>query len=664
MCGICGFLDPRGGTTRDELSDTVGGMAACVRHRGPDDGGAWVDEEAGVALGHRRLSIVDLSPLGHQPMQSGGGRYVVAFNGEIYNFPALRRELEGRGHRFRGHSDTEVLLAAVEEWGVEAALRRFVGMFAFALWDRAERALFLCRDRMGEKPLYYGWSGGVFLFGSELKALRAHPRWRGEVDRDALALYLRHVYVPGPYSIYRGIRKLQPGNFLRVTADETAPAEPTEYWSLREAAAAGAADPFTGSDAEAVDALDARLRDAVAQQMVADVPLGAFLSGGIDSSTVVALMQAQSATPVRTFSIGVHDRDYDEAEHARAVAAHLGTDHTELYVTSEDALGVIPRLATMYDEPFADSSQIPTFLVAQMARRDVTVSLSGDGGDELFGGYNRYFVGRRVWNRVRGVPRPLRRAMAGGLAAVPPRGWDALNGVLPARLRQPQLGNRLHKLGHVLAAGRPEAIYERLVSEWTSPNDVVRGGREPLTQVTDPARRAPRDDFTERMMYLDALTYLPDDILVKVDRAAMAVSLETRVPFLDHRVVELAWRLPLGMKVRGTQGKWILRQVLDRYVPRELIERPKMGFGIPIQSWLRGPLRDWAEALLDERRLRDEGFFHPAPIRARWREHLAGSAEWQHSLWSVLMFQAWREHAEGAGPERAARVPAMAAARA
>jgi asparagine synthase (glutamine-hydrolysing) len=430
---------------------------------------------------------------------------------------------------------------------------------------------------------------------------------------------------------------------------------------VREAAVRGAADPFTGSDDEAADALDARLRDAVAHQMVADVPLGAFLSGGVDSSTIVALMQAQSATPVRTFSIGFHESGYNEAEHAKAVASHLRTDHTELYVDSGDALAVIPRLPEMYDEPFADSSQIPTFLVARMARRDVTVSLSGDGGDELFGGYNRYFVGRRVWNRMRGIPTPLRRALAAGLGAVPPRRWDALNQLLPARFRQPQVGNRLRKLGQVLEAGRPEAIYERLVSEWTSPNDVVRGGREPLTDVTDPARRAPRDDFTERMMYLDSVTYLPDDILAKVDRAAMAVSLETRVPFLDHRVVELAWRIPIGMKVRGGEGKWLLRQVLYRYVPRELIERPKMGFGIPVNQWLRGPLRDWAEALLDERRLREEGYFDPAPIRARWREHLAGTADWQYSLWGILMFQAWLEHAERPSRVRA-HAPLAAAA--
>ncbi|MET0395661.1 MAG: asparagine synthase (glutamine-hydrolyzing) [Longimicrobiaceae bacterium] len=659
MCGLTGFWDVSGRGSRDELESTAARMAGMLLHRGPDDGGTWADEAAGIALGHRRLSIVDLSSCGHQPMESAGGRYVVAFNGEIYNFQPLRRELEQRGHRFRGHSDTEVLLAAVEAWGLEAALRRFVGMFAFALWDRERRSLFLARDRMGEKPLYYGWSGGVFLFGSELKALRGHPAWRGEIDRDSLALYLRYNYVPAPYSIYRGIAKLMPGTYAEVRPDAPgAHPQPVAYWSMGDVVEAGARDPFRGSDAEAEAALDELLRDAVRQQLMGDVPLGAFLSGGVDSSTVVALMQAQSARPVRTFTIGFHEDQFNEAEHAKAVAAHLGTDHTELYVTPREAMEVIPSLPSLYDEPFADSSQVPTFLVSQLARRSVTVSLSGDGGDELFGGYNRYFLGRRVWDRIRPVPRPLRRAAAGLVTRVAPAHWDRVNRMLPARLRQPQLADRLRKAAEVVGAPDPEAIYMRLVSQWMDPTALVPGSVEPLTTVTDRGAWPRLDDFTERMMYLDAVSYLPGDILAKVDRAAMGVSLETRVPLLDHRVVELAWRLPLGMKVRGGKGKWILRQVLHRYVPRELIERPKMGFGIPVGDWLRGPLRDWAEALLDERRLRGEGYFDPAPIRQRWREHLSGERDWQWALWSVLMFQAW---SEGAGSPEATEVGRAAA---
>lgn len=647
MCGVAGFL----GTTSTDGSDrmaVIARMTGTLRHRGPDDSGTWVDPEQGIALGHRRLAVIDLSPDGRQPMASACGRYIIVFNGEIYNFSLLRRELEGLGQRFRGHSDTEVILAAIAHWGLETAITRFVGMFAFAVWDRCERLLHLVRDRLGKKPLYYGWMDGVFLFGSELKALRAHPGFRTEVNRDALALYLRYGYIPAPYSIYKDVQKLPPGTLLTVRAgDASSRPEPVPYWSLREVAERGVAEPFTGSVEEAVSRLDALLREAVGLRMIADVPLGAFLSGGVDSSAVVALMQAQSNRPVRTFTIGFHEAAYNEAEDARGVAKHLGTDHTELYVTPEEARSVIPRLPLLYDEPFADSSQIPTFLVSELARRHVTVSLSGDGGDELFGGYNRYAWGRTLWLKMSRVPRGLRRGAAAVLTLLSPQQWDTLfrqlETFMPGRLRQRTPGDKLQKLSEALASSDPEAFYLSLVSQWKEPESVVRGGSESPTLFTDRRQWARLTDFTQRMMYLDIATYLSDDILVKVDRASMGVSLEVRAPFLDHRVVEFAWRIPLGMKISGVEGKWLLRQVLYRYVPKELIDRPKMGFGLPIDSWLRGPLREWTEALLDERRLQSQGFFRSEPIRTKWLEHLSGRRNWQHHLWIILMFQAWLE---------------------
>ena len=651
MCGIVGIWT---GSASSAVVATTASMARLLVHRGPDSAGSWVDAERGLALGHRRLAIVDLSPSGHQPMESADGRYVVSFNGEIYNFPALRRELAGH-YAFRGSSDTEVLLAAVERWGLTGAVRRFVGMFAFALWDRAEGALHLCRDHVGIKPLYYGWTDEAFFFASELRAVRAVPGACREVDRDALALLLRHAYVPAPYSIYRGVRKLLPGTILTLRAPTERSAIPAAFWSAREAVEQGVREPFTGSVEEATDALDVLLREAVASQMLADVPIGAFLSGGVDSSLVVALMQAQSGQPVRTFSIGSPDPAYDESGFAAAVARHLGTAHTQLVVSAEDALAVVPRLATIFDEPFGDSSLLPTHLVSHLARRDVTVSLSGDGGDELFAGYNRHVWMEPVWNGMRRVPRSVRAGGARMLAGVQSDTWDSwysrVEPLLPRRLRQRMPGYKAHRLAGLLTAESPEAMYRRVVSHWSEPELVALNAREPSTAIGDPARRAALPSFAEQMMYLDLITYLPDDILTKVDRASMAVSLEARVPLLDHRVVEFAWRLPLSMKLRDGQGKWILRRLLDRYVPRELIDRPKTGFGIPLDAWLRGPLRAWAEELLDERRLRDEGYFDVGVVRRVWAEHLSGRHTWQYHLWDVLMFQAWlvEERRVGAG---------------
>ncbi len=651
MCGIAGFVDLKSSCSAERLANAVNRMIQALAHRGPDDSGYWVGAEAGIALGHRRLSILDLSPTGHQPMRSACERYVIAFNGEIYNFQELRDELERQGAAplWRGHSDTEVLLAAIAHFGVEAAVKRCVGMFAFALWDSTERVLHLVRDRMGEKPLYYGWVGDTLLFASELKALTAYPEWRGEIDRDALALYLRYNYVPTPYSIYRNIRKLLPGTVLTIKAGAGSAAarlsNPVAYWSPRQIAETGCANAAGQDERQLIDDLEQRLKQSIRRQMVADVPLGAFLSGGIDSSTVVALMQAQSDRPIKTFTIGFREQSYNEAEHAKAVARHLQTDHTELYVTPAEAMAVIPRLPELYDEPFGDSSQIPTFLVCQLARRGVTVSLSGDGGDELFGGYNRYFWGRRIWRSIGWMPRRLRTGSASMLRLMGRGRWrhavDTISDATHGAHRMRNVGDALQKLADIVDVASPDDMYRRLVSHWKDPAAVVLGAQEPPTVLTDRGQWARLADFTQRMMYLDLVSYLPDDILVKVDRAAMGVSLETRVPLLDHNVVEFAWRVPLSMKIRNGQGKWLLRQVLYRYVPKELVERPKTGFGVPIDVWLRGPLRDWAESLLDEARIRRDGFFDPKPIRQKWHEHLSGRHNWQYYLWDVLMFQAW-----------------------
>ena len=625
MCGIAGTFAP--GPAVPDLAHVAERMAGCLAHRGPDDAGVWVDPEAGVALGHRRLAVIDTSAEGHQPMRSAGGRYVVVLNGEIYNFRDLAAELEAGGMRFRGHSDTEVLLAGVERWGLEDGLRRMVGMFAFALWDREERTLHLCRDRMGEKPLYYAAVDGAWVFGSELRALRAYPGFVGTVDRDVLPLLLRHGYIPAPHTIYAGVRKVRPGHVVTVRAG----GEPAErpYWTVLDAVERGLADPLpSGDGAAARDALADALSRAVRQQMIADVPLGAFLSGGIDSSLVVALMQAESARPVRTFTIGFREAAFDEASHARSVAAHLGTDHTEHVLTGQDALDLVPRLPELYDEPFADSSQLPTHLIAAVTRRSVTVALSGDGGDELFGGYDRYAWGMRL-RRLRAGLGPLRH---------PAAAVARLAAGLPGRA-----GDRGRRLAGMLAAPDDAHLYREIVSLWRDPERVVRDAREPATPLGSTPPALAGRPLLDRMMYWDMVTYLPDDILAKVDRAAMAVSLETRAPFLDHRLVELAWRIPPGLRRRNGTGKWVLRRLLDRFVPRALVQRPKMGFAVPVDRWLRGPLEDWASALLVPERIADQGFFRADRVADVWSVHRRGARDWGYLLWPVLMFQAWVE---------------------
>ena len=643
MCGIAGFLNNSTNNSESILNKMVDSLA----HRGPDDEGYWFDRDAGIALGHRRLSILDLSPAGHQPMNSHSGRFVIIFNGEIYNYHLIRAELEKLAtYNWRGHSDTEVILEAFEVWGIEKTIKRLIGMFAIALWDRKERLLYLIRDRLGEKPLYYGAFGRTLIFGSELKSLKVHPAFNAEIDHNALALYMRYCYVPTPYTIYKGVYKLTPGSIITFSKDSLAESNhaPVPYWSVHETVTQGLSQPFSGTDKEAINALETLLLDAVRQEMVADVPLGAFLSGGIDSSLIAALMQAQSPRPIKTFTIGYEDKQYNEAAQAKEVSRHLGVNHTELYVSSEKALGIIPMLPRIYDEPFGDSSQIPTFLISQMTRQHVTVSLSGDAGDELFGGYNRYVWGKGIWNSISWMPQVFRRITSASITALSPQSWNRLSELFPQKFRQRILGERMHKLAGMLGANSHYDMYRQQVSTWKDTSKIMTDAVEYFTPLTNKIQWLDTEDFIQQMMYLDLITYLPDDILVKLDRAAMTVSLETRVPFLDHRVVEFAWKLPLSLKIKNGQGKWILRQILYKYVPKQLIERPKMGFGVPIDMWLRGPLREWAESLLNKDRLLREGFFNPDPILNLWNEHLSGRRNWQHQLWNVLMFQAWLEN--------------------
>ncbi|RKN85655.1 asparagine synthase (glutamine-hydrolyzing) [Paenibacillus ginsengarvi] len=643
MCGIAGFVDGLRETPKHELEAIITSMTNRIIHRGPDSSGSWTDPEIGVALGHRRLSIIDLSQDGHQPMISQSNRYVIVFNGEIYNYRSLRARLtvenrEAEAH-LRGHSDTEVMLACIEQWGMERSLEQFVGMFSFAIYDKRERKLYLARDRLGEKPLYYGRAGDVFLFGSELKALRAHPEFRNPIDRNALTLYLRHNYIPAPYSIFSSIHKLQPGCLL-VLDITTLEYRVAPYWSVQQAAIAGKTNEFAGGETEAVDHLNELLLDTIRHQMVADVPLGAFLSGGIDSTTVVALMQSISERPVKTFTIGFHEQAYNEAMHAKTVASYLGTDHTELYVTSDQAMNIIPILPSLYDEPFSDSSQIPTFLVAQLARQHVTVSLSGDGGDELFGGYNRYFSTQQLWGKLNRFPKIGRESFSNIIRSVPAETWNRRFGWFS---RKGHVGDRLHLLAEFLGETNAQSFYRNKVSHWKAPQSIVKGAVEPNTIFHSEIPNS-ITNYEEQMMYLDTVSYLPDDILVKVDRAGMGVSLESRIPLLDHRIVEFSWKLPLSMKIKNDTGKWLLRQILYRYVPKEIMDRPKQGFGVPIDYWLRGPLREWAEHLLDARKMEEQGYLYPAPIRQKWEEHVSGKRNWHYYLWDILMFQAWIDH--------------------
>lgn len=652
MCGIAGFFNVSSRHKNEEDLRLLKGMCDKISHRGPDANGYWSNDESNIFLGHRRLSILDLTEAGSQPMLSPNSRYAIIFNGEIYNHLQIRKEIidSGKSPIWKGHSDTETLLVGFELWGIQKTIEKCTGMFAFAIWCIKEKELVLGRDRVGEKPLYFGWQnnsdssniyGKTFLFASELKALQMHPAFEGKINRNVLPLYLRHNYIPHPYSIYEGISKLTPGSLLFLSLADTSP-KIVSYWSAENRVKESLGSPFQGNENEAIDHLEKLLKKAIGQQMIADVPLGAFLSGGVDSSTIVALMQSQSPRPIKTFSIGFHEDGYNEAIYAKEVANYLKTEHTELYVTHNEAIDVIPSIPTLYDEPFSDSSQIPTFLVSKMAKNHVTVSLSGDAGDELFSGYNRYLFTNNLWGKISVIPTFLRKLTANGIKKISPEAWNKLASLF-LNNSYSNIGDKIHKGASILTSESIDELYLKTISHWIDSTNVVIDATEPITLLNSSSVDLGFSNSIQKMMFKDFITYLPDDILVKVDRAAMGVSLETRVPFLDHEIIEFAWSLPQSMKIRDKKTKWILRQVLHRYVPESLIERPKMGFGIPIDKWLRGPLREWAESLMSESKIKNQGFFNYQAINSKWEEHLKGKRNWSYHIWDVLMFQAWLE---------------------
>ncbi len=649
MCGVSGFYS----NSFFSFSNIINKMNEAIYHRGPDTSGVWENEKMGIAMGHQRLSIIDLSSAGNQPMKSSSGNLILTYNGEVYNHLEIRKDIERSlpSIKWKGNSDTETLLEALDLWGIEKTLKKIDGMFAFVVWSQKTHSLILARDRIGEKPLYYGWQGKgenkVFLFASELKALKAHPEFNNKIDRDAMTLQLRHNCIPAPYSIYKDIFKLLPGHYLEMKqSDLKNKLLPTtnKYWSLTNNAIYGNNNQLTLGNINIQRELEENLKNTVKKQMISDVPLGAFLSGGIDSSTIVALMQSQSNNPIKTFTIGFTENDYSEAEYAKKIAKHLGTNHTEIYLSSKTALDVIPKLPEIYDEPFSDSSQIPTYLLSQLTKQHVKVAISGDGGDELFCGYNRYIVSKKFERIINSTPINIRRILSSGLRALSPQNWSKISKFLPFLNKYSNFGDKIYKGAYALEAKNLYELYYNLCSHWQNPTDVIINSKEPGTLLNEFKPELEGLNIQQQMMALDSITYLPDDILVKVDRASMASSLETRVPFLDHKLIEYVNKIPHSLKFRNGQGKWILRQILSKYVPKNLTDRPKMGFGVPIDEWLRGPLKDWAEHLLSEKKLEQEGYFNKKSIRIKWEQHLSGKKNWQFDLWDILMFQAWLEN--------------------
>lgn len=640
MCGITGLYSTMASPNKPELHRTATTINNALLHRGPDSGDVWQDSDLPLALGHRRLAILDLSPTGAQPMESASGRYIIVFNGEIYNFKSIRTDLENNYNcSFRGHSDTEVILAGIETWGFQKTVEKLNGMFAFALWDRKIKSLHLARDRLGKKPLYVGWAGSTLLFASELKAFCAHSEFRRDINRDALTSYMRFGYVPAPLCIFEQVWQLQPGMYMSIDVQLLRGGQDlkplmSHYWRAKDAIEKSRANPRTENTVPDFENL---LSICVQDRMIADVPLGAFLSGGIDSSSVVALMQKNSSEKIKTYTIGFDEGGYNEAQHAAKIAAHLGTDHHELTLHAKDALDLVPLLSQIYDEPFADASALPTYLVAKFARSDVIVALSGDGGDEMLGGYNRHITGPKCWNITQNIPPWLRKPFADAIHSIPPLTWSKIRG-------RGNFGAHIHKFAETMTKICEGDVYMSFLSQWQKPKTLVRDGQENLIPLVHPDYQIEGLSFAENMMYWDILSYLPDDILTKVDRASMAVSLEARAPLLDLRIFDFVWQLPLEQKIQNGKGKWLLRQVLKNHIPEDLFERPKQGFSVPIADWLRGELKDWAEELLNENLLRTQGYFDYVHIRKIWDEHKKGRGSHAQKLWTLLMFQAWHKH--------------------